>query len=144
MQELLGIPIPYLVLILELFIVIVLMVGWIYGSRRMNFNLHHRAVWFVALVHFLTVGFWMIPQAIGRLSFMLANPIANWYQILHDAIGILAISLGVILVLIFLVKTGMPLKLLKRTRSLMFLTIGTWIIAFILGFYWFLLGWILA
>ncbi|MBE0526133.1 MAG: hypothetical protein IH631_04275, partial [Candidatus Thorarchaeota archaeon] len=106
MQELLGIPIPYLVLILELFIVIVLMVGWIYGSRRMNFNLHHRAVWFVALVHFLTVGFWMIPQAIGRLSFMLANPIANWYQILHDAIGILAISLGVILVLIFLVKTG--------------------------------------
>ncbi|MGY5870848.1 MAG: hypothetical protein RTV72_01245 [Candidatus Thorarchaeota archaeon] len=143
MQELLGIPIPYLVLVLELFIVIVLMVGWIYGSRRMDFDLHHRAVWLVALLHFLTVGFWMIPRALERLSFMLANPIANWYQILHDAVGILAIGLGVVLVLLFLIKTGMPLKLLKRTRIFMFLTIGTWIIAFILGFYWFLLAWVL-
>ena len=144
MQELLGIPIPYLVLILELFIVIVLIVGWIYGSRRMDFDLHHRAVWLVALLHFLTVGFWMIPRAIERLSFMLANPIANWYQIVHDAVGILAIGLGVVLVLMFLIKTGMPLKLLKRTRPLMFLTIGTWIIAFILGVYWFLLAWVIV
>ena len=143
MQELLGIPISYLVLILELFIVIVLMIGWIYGSRRMNFKIHHRAVWFVALVHFLTVGFWMIPRALERLSFMLSNPLANWYQILHDTVGIMAIGLGVVLVIIFLVKTGMPLKLLKRTRPLMFLTIGTWILAFILGFYWFLLAWVI-
>jgi hypothetical protein len=144
MQEFLGIPIPYFVLILEIFIVIVLMVGWIYGSRRMDYNLHHRAVWLVALLHFLTVGFWMIPRALERVSIMLANPIANWYQILHDAVGILAIGLGVILVLMFLVKTGMPLKLLKQTRPLMFLTVGTWILAFILGFYWFLLGWVLV
>jgi len=143
MQELLGIPIPYLVLILEIFIVIILMVGWIYGAKRMDFNLHHKAVWFVALVHFLTVGFWMIPRAIERLSFMLANPLANWYQILHDAVGILAIGLGVVLVLMFLIKTGMPLKLLKRTRPFMFLTIGTWLLAFILGFYWFLLAWVI-
>ena len=113
MQELLGIPIPYLVLILELFIVIVLIAGWIYGARRMNFKTHHRAVWFVVLLHFLTVGFWMIPRAIERMSFMLTNPLANWYQILHDTVGILAIGLGIVLVIIFLVKTGMPLKLLK-------------------------------
>ena len=143
MQELLGIPIPYLVLILELFIVIVLMVGWIYGARRMNFKTHHRAVWFVVLLHFLTVGFWMIPRAIERMSFMLTNPLANWYQILHDTVGILAIGLGIVLVIIFLVKTGMPLKLLKRTRPIMFLTIGIWIIAFILGLYWFLLAWVI-
>ncbi len=143
MQELLGIPIPYLVLILEISIVLVLLIGWIYGARRMNFKIHHRAVWFVALIHLLTVGFWMIPRSLERLSFMLANPIANWYQILHDAIGILAIGLGVILVLMFLVKKGMPLKLLKRTRPFMFLTIGTWILAFILGFYWFLLAWVI-
>ena len=144
MQEILGVPIPYFVLILELFIVIVLMVGWIYGSRRMDYDLHHRAVWLVALLHFLTVGFWMIPRAIERLSFMFANPIANWYQILHDVVGILAIGLGVILVAMFLVKKGMPLKLLKQTRPFMFLTIGTWLLAFILGFYWFLLAWVLV
>lgn len=144
MQEILGLPIPYLVLILELVIVIILIVGWIYGARRMDFNLHHKAVWFVALVHFITVGFWMIPRAMERLSFMIANPILNWYQIVHDIVGILAIGLGVVLVLIFLVKTGMPLKLLKRTRPFMFLTIGIWLLAFILGIYWFLLAWVLV
>ncbi len=143
MQELLGLPIPYIVLVLEVFIVVVLVVGWIYGSRRMDFDLHHRAVWLVALLHFLTVGFWMIPRAIERLSFMLSNPILNWYQIVHDTIGIIAIVLGIVLVLLFLIRRDMPLKLLKRTRPLMFLTIGTWIIAFVLGVYWFLLGWIL-
>ena len=144
MQEILGIPIPYMVLVLEIFIVIVLVIGWIYGARRKDFNLHHRAVWLVALLHFLTVGFWMIPRALERLSFMLANPITNWYQILHDIIGIIAIGLGILLVLLFLLKKGMPLKLLKRTRSLMFLTIGMWIIAFILGIYWFLLAWVIV
>ena len=119
MQEILGIPIPYMVLILEIFILIVLMIGWIYGSRRMDFNLHHRAVWLVALLHFLTVGFWMIPRAYERLSFMLANPLLNWYQILHDVVGILAIGLGIVLVLMFLIKSGMPLKSPIRKGSML-------------------------
>ena len=85
----------------------------------------------------------MIPQAISRIPFMLADPVANWYQIVHDAIGMLAIVLGVLLVVVFLIRTGMPLKLLKRTRPLMFITVGTWVIAFFLGLYWFLLAWIL-
>jgi hypothetical protein len=75
---------------------------------------------------------------------MLTDPITNWYQIVHDIIGIFAIVLGVLLIVVFLVKTGMPLKLLKRTRPLMFVTIGTWIIAFLLGIYWFLLAWVLV
>ena len=143
MQQILGMPISYMVLILEVIVLIVLVVGWIYGARRKDFNSHHKAVYFVALVHMLTVGVWMIPRALERLSLMLANPIMNWYQIVHDIVGILAIGLGVLLVVIFLVKSGMPLKLLKRTRPLMFLTIGTWIIAFVLGVYWFLLAWVL-
>jgi hypothetical protein len=142
-QQLFGIPIAYIVLILEVIVLLVLAIGWIYGSRRMNYNLHHKAVYFVALVHMLTVGVWMIPRALERVSFMIADPIRNWYQIVHDVVGILAIALGVLLVIAFLIRTGMPLKLLKRTRPLMFLTVGTWVIAFILGVYWFLLAWIL-
>ncbi len=143
MQQIFGIPISYFVLILEVIVLIVLVVGWIYGARRKDFNLHHKAVYFVALVHMLTVGIWMIPRALDRLSLMLANPIMNWYQIVHDIVGILAIGLGVLLVVIFLVRSGMPTKLLKLTRPLMFLTIGTWIIAFVLGVYWFVLAWVL-
>lgn len=142
MQSILGIPISYLVLILEIIVLIVLLIGWRYGASRMKFKLHHTAVHSVVLIHIITVGFWMIPRAYERLSIMLSNPITFWYQIVHDIIGILAIILGAILVIIFLIKKGMPLKLLKRTRPYMFITIGVWIIAFILGLYWFLLSWV--
>ncbi|MFW9770365.1 MAG: hypothetical protein ACFFF9_14880 [Candidatus Thorarchaeota archaeon] len=143
LQFFFGLPISYIILILEVIVLIGLAIGWIYGSRRMKYKLHHKAVYFVVLVHILTVGAWMIPRALERIPFMLANPIQNWYQIVHDLIGIFAIVLGASLVVVFLIRTGMPLKLLKRTRPLMFLTVGTWIIAFILGVYWFLLAWIL-
>lgn len=142
MQSILGIPIPFLVLGIEIIILLVLILGWIYGARRMDFKLHHKAVWFVVFLHILTVGLWMIPIAIARLTLALSNPLLYWYQIVHDTVGLLAIGLGAILVVMFLVKGGMPLKLLKKTRPFMFLTIGTWIIAFFLGFYWFLLGWL--
>ena len=142
-MQIFGIPIPYLVLLLEIVVLVALLVGWRYGASRMNFRLHHQAVYAVVLLHILTVGFWMIPRAWNRLSIMLANPITFWYQIVHDIIGIFAIILGAILVVLFLVKRGMPLKLLKRTRPFMFLTIGVWIVAFILGVYWFLLAWVL-
>ena len=141
MQSILGIPIPFLVLGIEIIILLVLILGWIYGARRMDFKLHHKAVWFVVFLHILTVGLWMIPIAIARLTLALSNPLLYWYQIVHDTVGLLAIGLGAILVVMFLVKGGMPLKLLKKTRPFMFLTIGTWIITFFLGFYWFLLGW---
>ena len=143
MQSIFGIPIPYLVLVLEIIVLLALLVGWRYGASRMNFKLHHYAVYSVVLIHILTVGFWMIPQAIDRLSIMLANPVTFWYQIVHDIIGILAIALGAILSIIFIVKRGMPLKLLKRARPFMFITIGVWIIAFLLGVYWFVLSWVL-
>jgi hypothetical protein len=142
MQAIFGIPIPHLVLVLEIVVLVALLLGWIYGASRMNFKLHHKAVYFVVLIHILTVGLWMIPRALERLSIMLANPITFWYQIVHDIVGILAIGLGAILVILFLIRSGMPLKLLKRTRPFMFLTIGVWIIAFILGVYWFLIAWV--
>ena len=143
MQSLFGIPIPYLVLVLEIIVLLALLVGWRYGASRMNFNLHHTAVYSVVLIHILTVGFWMIPQANERLSIMLADPVTFWYQIVHDIIGILAIALGALLSIIFIVKRGMPLKLLKRARPFMFITIGAGIIAFLLVVYWFMLSWVL-
>jgi len=142
MQSIFGIPIAFLVLGLEITILLILVIGWLYGARRKKFKFHHKAVWFVVLVHILTVGLWMIPIALERLTLALSNPLLYWYQIVHDIVGLLAIGLGAILVAVFLVKGGMPWKLIKKTRPLMFLTIGTWIVAFLLGFYWFLLAWL--
>ena len=143
MQAIFGIPIPHLVLVLEIVVLTILLVGWRYGASRMNFKLHHKAVYLVVLIHILTVGVWMIPRALERISIMLSNPVTFWYQIVHDIVGILAIGLGAVLAVLFLIRTGMPHKLLKRTRPIMVLTIGVWVIAFILGVYWFLLAWVL-
>ncbi|MHA2395385.1 MAG: hypothetical protein ACXAC0_01650 [Candidatus Thorarchaeota archaeon] len=142
MQTILGIPVSYFVLFLEIIVLLALLIGWRYGASKMNFNLHHKAVYLVVLIHILTVGLWMIPRAIERLAVMLSNPITFWYQIVHDIVGILAIGLGAALVILFLIRSGMPLKLLKRTRPFMFLTVGVWVIAFVLGVYWFLVAWI--
>lgn len=142
MQTIFGIPISVLVLVIEIFVLGALIVGWAYGSRkRRNFRIHHRAIWLVVLLHILTVGFWMIPVALDRLSISLSNPLLYWYQILHDIVGLVAIGLGALLVVIFLIKGGMPGKLVKRTKPFMLLTIGTWLLAFALGLYWFFLGW---
>jgi hypothetical protein len=142
LQTILGIPVSYFVLFLEIIVLLALLIGWRYGASKMNFNLHHKAVYLVVLIHILTVGLWMIPRAIERLAVMLSNPITFWYQIVHDIVGILAIGLGAALVILFLIRSGMPLKLLRRTRPFMFLTVGVWVIAFVLGVYWFLVAWI--
>ncbi|MFW9907427.1 MAG: hypothetical protein ACFFEF_02525 [Candidatus Thorarchaeota archaeon] len=136
--------IAFVIMITETVLLSALIIGWLYGARRMDLKLHHRVVYPVVLVHFLTVGLWMIPIALGRVSIMLADPIGNLYQIIHDTLGILGIGLGIVLTIMFAFKRDMPIKLLKKARPLMFLTIGVWILAFILGAYWYLVGHVLV
>ena len=129
-----------LVMITETILVVGMMIGWLYGSRRMDFKVHHRAVYPIILIHAITVGVWMIPIAFERLPFMLANPAENWYQIAHDMLGFIGVLLGVVMALMFGPRKEMPLKLLKKTRPIMFLTIAIWVLSFILGAYWFMIG----
>ncbi len=115
-----------LILFLEIALMIILIIGWIYGARRMDFNFHHKAVYLVVAVHLVSVLLWMIPLTRTIL----------WWQIVHELIGGTAIVMGIVLVILFIVRKGMPLKLLKRTRPFMFLTIGLWLISFLFGIYW--------
>ncbi|MHA2378228.1 MAG: hypothetical protein ACXADS_03055 [Candidatus Thorarchaeota archaeon] len=132
-------PTATTVMILETFVVVVLLIGWLFGARRLEFRLHHWAVYSIILVHAVTVGAWMIWRA-ERLN-PFADPVANWYQILHDTLGIIAIALGLIVAVVFLVRRDMPLKLLKRTRPVMILILTLWVITFILGLAAYLVGW---
>ena len=132
-----------MVMIIETILVVALMISWLYGARRMDFKTHHWGVYPVVFIHAITVSFWMIPSAMARLPIMLADPVGNWYQIAHDMLGFVGIGLGIVLALLYAFRRDMPLKLLKRTRPIMFLTIGVWIVSFLLGFYWFLLGYII-
>jgi len=128
------------VMIAETVIVVAMMIGWLYGSRRMDIKLHHRVVYPATLIHAITVGAWMIPIALERFPIMMASPMENWYQITHDMLGFVAIGLGLIMGLLFGTRKEMPIKLLKKTRPVMLLTVALWVISFVLGLYWYLLG----
>ncbi len=106
----------------------------------MDFKLHHRAVYPSVFIHAITVGAWMIPIAFERFPIMLPSPVENWYQITHDMLGFIGITLGTIMSLMFVTKKEMPLTLLKRTRPVMLFTVGIWLASFILGLCWYLIG----
>ncbi len=76
----------------------------------------------------------MIPRALGLLSYIMSDPVGNWYLILHDTLGIIAVVLGIIVGMTFIIRRDMPLRLLKRTRPLMIMILVLWIVTFLLGF----------
>jgi hypothetical protein len=121
-------------LVIEVLMIILLLIGWLYGARRLNFRLHHKAVYSIVLVNSLLVGLWMIPQAANLASFGYFDDFASsWHQILHDTLGLIAVILSIIVSAVFLIKRDMPGKLLKQTRPLMILILTFWIITFALG-----------
>jgi len=121
-------------LIIESSIIIILLIGWLWGARRLDFRTHHWAVYSTVLVNSILVGFWMIPQAISLAAGGYFNdPIASMHQIVHDTIGLVTVALSIVVALMFLVRRDMPLKLLKRTRPVMILVLALWLITFTLG-----------
>jgi uncharacterized membrane protein YozB (DUF420 family) len=136
MQMITGGQIATIVFVIETIVFISMMIGWIYGSRRMDYDTHHRMIYPAVLIHLITVSAWMIPRAMQLAEEgLFADPIANWYQIVHDALGFIAIGLGVVLAVTFLVKSGMPLNILQKAKPLMWLTLGLWLVSFILGIF---------
>lgn len=122
------------VLLIESFILLILLIGWFYGARRLNFNLHHGAVYTIIVAHILTLTLWMIPIASGAISFLLTDPVQFWRPLLHFILGTFALIFGIILGIIFLIKRDIPLKLLRRARPLMILTLTLWVLSFVVGF----------
>jgi hypothetical protein len=134
-------PVASIVLAVETVIVIVLLIGWLFGARRLEFTLHHWAVYSIVLIHSITVGIWMIPRALSFVSYIIADPVGNWPLILHDTLGIVAVLLGIIVGVTFLIRRDMPLKLLKRFRPVMLVILVLWITTFFLGFVVYVIGW---
>ncbi|MHA2141881.1 MAG: hypothetical protein ACXADC_12795 [Candidatus Thorarchaeota archaeon] len=134
-------PVASLVLIAETVIVIMLLIGWLFGARRLEFTLHHWAVYSIILIHSITVGIWMIPRALLFMDSVIADPVGYWHVILHDTLGIVAVILGIIVGVTFIIRRDMPLKLLKRFRPVMLVILVLWITTFFLGFVVYVIGW---
>jgi uncharacterized membrane protein YozB (DUF420 family) len=123
--------------------VLALLLGWLMGVKQKKIKTHHLAVYSAVVLQLLVTIFWMIPRSLWFISLgILSDPIGNWYIILHDIIGFTALGLGLVLSLIFLIKSGTPPKLVKSTRRLMMITLVLWLIAFVLGIVNFIVGYV--
>jgi predicted small integral membrane protein len=83
----------------------------------------------------------MIPRAVLFMGNVIADPLGYWHVILHDTLGIMAVILGIIVGVTFIIRRDMPLKLLKRFRPVMLLILFLWITTFFLGFMVYMVGW---
>ncbi len=133
-----GMQIAILVMLFETVMMAIILLGWYYGARRLDLKLHHRAVYSMVFVHLVGVTLWMIPRALSISSEVFENPGTYWYLIVHNILGFVALSMGIVLSLLFILKPDMPLSLLRRARPAMILVLIVWSVAFILGAWAFL------
>ena len=124
--------ISMVVLLAEIILILVLGIGWIFGARRLDLKRHHWAIYGVLAVHLITVFLWMIPSG---SSWIWIPSEGNLFLFAHAVLGIIPIILGIVVVVAFLITPGMPLKLLRKTKPLMFVILALWFIAFIMGLY---------
>jgi hypothetical protein len=122
-----------IVLVLESALIFTLLMGWLFGARRLNLTIHHRVVYSVVLIHLVSVGSWMIPRGILILPSLLGNPVAFLPQLVHDTLGFLAVILSILLVVIFAFYRNLQLGILRKARPIMILTLILWMLVFALG-----------
>jgi hypothetical protein len=135
--------IALIVLTIDTVAVLWLLSGWYFGIRQKKLRTHHLAVYSVVLVQLFILILWMIPRVLMFLSLGLLNDFAgSWHQIMHDAFGILAVSLGLALVVFSVAKRRLPPALRKMNRLLMRITLVVWVIAFALGIVSFVVGYL--
>ncbi|RDE14150.1 MAG: hypothetical protein C4K47_04875 [Candidatus Thorarchaeota archaeon] len=114
--------------------ILLLLFGMSRGAKRQKFKLHHVVVYSAVVIQLLLVIFWMFPRLLWLISFgILGDLIGNWYIIVHEIVGFLALGIGLVISVIFLIKPGMPPALVKKTRRWMWVVLILWIIAFLFG-----------
>ena len=119
-----------IILFAEIALILVLGLGWVFGSRRLNLKRHHRAIYSVLGLHLITVFLWMIPSG----SNWIWNPSSgSWLLFVHAILGIIPIILGIIVIIAFIITPGMPLQLLRKAKPAMIAILILWVVAFILG-----------
>ena len=137
---------PYLqaliVLPVEIALLAALIIGWLFGARRLNLRLHHGIVYSVVAIQVAIIILWMAPAALAYLS-TFSYPNENLFIIVHAIIGIAAVSLGVALIVTFLIRKKPALQLIRRTRLVMISTLIIFFIVAAIGvllFYYYQLG----
>ena len=111
-----------------------------YNARRLKIHQHHKYVYSAVLVNSIVILTWMLPTELRLVNNILAgrlDPLNVWYVLIHGIFGIIAITLGIFLCIVFLIrvlnKDLIPLPLIKRLKPIMITTIICWTFAFLFG-----------
>ena len=138
----LDMTIAVLVLLIESGLIIALIIGWYFGARRLNINLHHGVVYGGLLINTVIVAVWMLPRGIRALPYLLTDPLLYSRVLLHFMIGLVVICLGLVIGILFLLNRDIPLGLLKKAQPFMIVILLGWIITFSLGALNFILSYV--
>ncbi len=125
-------------MLFETILISSLVIGWYFGARRLNIDLHHWMVYGATPVHAIIWFLWMLPAVLRSLPRALQDPIPRIFPLLHWTSGLIALILSISITITFLLNKDIPLGLLRRIRPFMIVTIICWTIAFVLGIYIFL------
>ncbi|MHA2270467.1 MAG: hypothetical protein ACXACI_01305 [Candidatus Hodarchaeales archaeon] len=125
--------IAILVLLAEIIFILALLMGWYFGARRLNIDLHHLVVYIAVPVQFVLLVLWMLPKPLKSLDFLLDAPIKNWNLLAHFILGLITIGLALGVVITFIIYRGVPLTVLRKVRPVMIAILLLWIVTFSLG-----------
>ncbi len=131
-----NLQVAEITLILETLMFVLIFIGWLYGSRRLNIFFHHRIVYPIVFINAVVIYFQMIAGGIRAIDFgLLLHPFegTNWLRIGHMFLGVTTAILVFTLLIVFFLEPDLPLKILKRARPLMFATLIAWTMSFIVG-----------
>ena len=128
-----------IVFLVEIVLITILIFARI-NARRLKIDTHHKYVYSVVLVNTTIILTWMLPRELNIINLILQgriNAIAVWYLLFHALFGSVAITLGIFLCLVFLMKVLrkdlVPLTLLRKMKPIMITTFIFWSLAFFFG-----------
>lgn len=131
-----NIIIATIVVIILSLLIIGLFIGWFYGARRLNLDLHHIAVYGATILVFLIILLWMGPRIISVLtssssSYYSSSPSIG--SIIHAIAGLIVLIAMLVVSIAFIIKRDIPLALLKKMRYFMIGILVIFPIVFVLG-----------
>ena len=110
-----------------------LIIGWYFGARRLDFKFHHWMIYTSVPLHIVIVVIWMFPRFLYGLTFITVQPITVISMLFHVIAGIIGLVIAIGLLIVFIVNRDLNISILKKTRPFMFATLILWVILFVGG-----------
>lgn len=108
------------VLLTEIIVVIMLIVGWYFGARKLNIDFHHYMVYSATIIAVFIFIIWMGPKVFPDRFFSIISNFPETYKAtIHMILGLITLILMITVSTLFLVNRDININRLKRYKPLM-------------------------